>query len=262
MENVQPQPLSLSQAHLNLLTTCPRKFQHVYLEQLNAPQSPQQQARQTLGARFHWLMQQQELGLAVTAFIQADPDLRRWFAAFTQTPPRMLAGERHSEYRQTLIWQDYLLVSVYDLLILGPQQAQILDWKTYSRPQNPQWLRQNWQTRLYPFLLVETSNYAPHQVSMTYWFAESSQQEGQSHSLTFAYSDTLHEQTRQDLTRILNQLTDWLQADRQGEGLPQVETAANHCPDCSFVIRCQRQLDQSPQSLPTAKIATIPEIPL
>lgn len=258
MENFSPQPLQLSQAHLNLLTTCPRKFQHIYLEQLHAPQSPQQQARQTLGARFHWLMQQQELGLAVTGFIQADPDLQRWFASFDQAPPQMLVGERHSEYRQTLVWQDYLLVSVYDLLILGPHQAQILDWKTYPRPQNPEWLQQNWQTRLYPYLLVEASDYAPGQVSMTYWFSESSQNEGQSQSLTFAYSDSLHDQTRQDLTQILNQLTSLLKAYGQCEQLPQIETAAN-CPDCSFVIRCQRQLDPSPQP---AKITSLPEMPL
>jgi hypothetical protein len=255
-----PQLFQLSQAHLNCLTTCPRKFQYLYLDQLNSPQSPEQQVRQERGARFHWLMQQQELGLRITPFLHQDCHLQRWFQAFTQAPPQMQAGERLSEHRQSLRWQNYLLVAVYDLLILGEQQAQILDWKTYPQPQNLRSLQASWQTRLYPFILVEATDYSPSQVTMTYWFAEANPQ-SQDHSLTLPYSEALHRQTRRDLAQILDQLTAWLQAHRQGQGLPQVEISAGHCQGespCNFVIRCRRQ----PSSDPPVNLDAIAEIPL
>lgn len=233
----------LSQSHLNCLTTCPRKFQYIYLEQLNSPQPPEQQVGQERGTRFHWLMQQQELGLKITPFLRQDFHLQRWFQAFSQSPPQMLSGKRLSEYRQSLRWQNYLLVAVYDLLILGEQQAQILDWKTYSRPQNLRSLQTSWQARLYPFILVEASDYRPSQVTMTYWFAEANPQ-SREHSLTLPYSEALHRQTRQDLAQILDQLTAWLGAHRRGQSLPQVAISAGHCQGgspCSFMIRCRRQ---------------------
>lgn len=251
-----PPLLHLSQGQLNLLATCPRKFQHLYLEQLGLPQLPEDQSRQGLGTQFHQLMQQRELGLPIARLIQADPNLERWFGNFEASPPAMLRGDRQSEHRRTLVWQNYLLVAVYDLLIQTPQQAQILDWKTYARPQNPKWLRQNWQTRLYPFLLAETSAYAPDQIQMTYWFAESrGQSEAEPHSLTFAYNQHLHQQTQQDLHQILTHLTQWLAAYAQGHPFPQVAIGAGHCygetTSCSFAMRCDRQRQQpDPPPLP------------
>ncbi|NJR67202.1 MAG: PD-(D/E)XK nuclease family protein, partial [Leptolyngbyaceae cyanobacterium CRU_2_3] len=59
--------LHLSQGLLNLFTTCPRKFQHIYLDQLNVPIAAAQQERLTWGNRFHLRMQQHELGLRFNA---------------------------------------------------------------------------------------------------------------------------------------------------------------------------------------------------
>lgn len=250
-ESWQQQTLvQISQAHLNLLSVCPRKFQHVYLDQLGLPSTPDQEEQLALGNRFHLLMQQRELGLPIEALVQADTKLQRWFDTFSQTPPQMLPGERQSEHRRTLCWQNYLLIGVYDLLILGEQQAQILDWKTYPRPQNQQWLKQNWQTRLYPYILAETSHYLPEQIYMTYWFAESRGKENAGPcSLTFPYNTALHEQTRQDLNQALRDLTGWLELFNQGGSLPQVAIEAGHCyrndnaaSSCRFAIRCRRSI--------------------
>lgn len=256
---------SLSQGHLQLLSSCPRKFQHVYLEQLGlSPQHPEQQSRQELGTRFHQLMQQRELGLPIDNFWQTDPQLNRWFTAFMCAPPPLLEGLRQSEHRRTLLFENYLLVAVYDLLVEADQRAQILDWKTYSRPQNPAWLRQNWQSRLYPFILVESSDYQPEQVSLTYWFAEAP--ENAEHSLTLPYGPAWHEQTRQELTLLLSQLNQWLERYRAGADFPQIDRAAGQCvgptSQCSFAIRCDR-MDASTRdvTLPPG-VADVPEIPL
>ncbi|HLO52211.1 MAG TPA: PD-(D/E)XK nuclease family protein [Kamptonema sp.] len=252
----------LSQGQLNLLTTCPRKFQHTYLEQLATPYSPEQQEKLAWGSRFHLLMQQKELGLPIESIVQGDIEMQRCLTAFLDAAPELFTSSekndaygkqsldtfRQAEHTRTLNLQNYLITVIYDLLIAEPKQAQIFDWKTYPRPQNHKLLAQNWQTRLYLYVLAETSNYLPEQISMTYWFVQL-EGETQPQSLKFAYSDTKHEQTRQDLTHLLNKLTDWLQRyNERGEQFPQVEISAQDCYYCQFITRCDRahQIEENP----------------
>lgn len=245
--------LSLSQGQLNTLTTCPRKFQHLYLDQLSSPASFEQQERLAWGSQFHLLMQQRELGLAidppVELFNPIEQQLQHCVNTFVQAAPHLFATSAHtvrqSEHRLTLEFEGYLLTVVYDLLILDEQQAQILDWKTYPRPQTGHWLAQNWQTRLYPFVLAETADYTPEQISMTYWFvqaiASASSPTSEPEQLTFAYSTAQHQQTRQELSQLLHQLTDWLQHYETGAALPQISLNSRDCQTCTFAPRCQRQ---------------------
>lgn len=272
--------LRLSQGQLNLLSLCPRRFQHTYLDQLSIPTTPEQQERMTWGNRFHLLMQQRELGLLTDSFAaapftrsqpadesterqpdQPDQQLRQCVAAFLQAAPEIFqpsqAGFRYSELRRTFEFQGYLFTVVYDLLLLTPQQSQILDWKTYPRPQNSRHLSKNWQTWLYPFVLAETSNYSPEQISMTYWFIQGSRdQSPEPQSLKFAYSATQHRQIQQDLSYLLSQLTGWLQGYEAGEPFPQIQESAGRCDSCPFVRRCQR----GQASLLNPQVLTLAEI--
>lgn len=269
----QPSLLRISQSQLNLLETCPRKFQQVYLEQLAAPTSPEQQERQMWGTRFHRLLQQWQLGLPVEPLVLADSQLHQWFTDFVNAAPQILTldaagGEirQQSEHARTLEFHGYLLTVVYDLLLSDDRQAQILDWKTYPRPQTPRWLMQNWQTRLYPFVLAETSAYQPEQISMTYWFFQTSglEAESQPQSFRLTYDRTQHEQTRQDLSQLLTQLTHWLTRYQAGEPFPQVAQESTQCDSCSFASRCDRQAQAEEKlvDLPVLAIAEIQEIPL
>ncbi len=241
-------PIHLSQGHLNLLSTCPRRFQHTYLEQLATPVDPDQQERLLWGARFHWLVQQWQFGLPVEPLAKEDARLERWFSDFVKAAPEILkldfAADKplaQSEHTRTLEWQGYLLTVVYDLLLTDRQQAKILDWKTYPRPQRPDWLLQNWQSRLYPFVLVETSGYEPEQISMTYWFFQSDgNQAPVPQNYTFAYDRTQHKQIRQDLTQLLQQLTTWLEQYQAGKPFPQLALGARECDRCNFATRCDR----------------------
>lgn len=261
--------LRLSQGQLNLLSTCPRKFQHTYLEQLASLSTPEQQERQMWGTRFHLLMQQWQLGLPVAPLIQEDPQLQRWFTAFVSAAPKILTLEggeavQQSEHARTLEFQGYLLSVVYDLLLTNDRQAQILDWKTYPRPQNPRHLLQNWQTRLYLFVLAETSAYLPAQLSMVYWFFQSRGTQAETsepQSFRIAYDATQHEQTRHDLTQLLMQLTGWLEQYPQGTPFPQVGIETTGCERCGFVLRCDRRSQLSlPAPLPS--LTEIEEVPL
>lgn len=264
--------MRLSQGQLNLLETCPRKFQHTYLEQLASPTTPDQQERLILGSRFHLLMQQREMGLPIEPFIQEDNQLRQWFAAFVGAAPKILSLNeaspvlRQSEHQRTLEFEGHLITVVYDLLILTEQQAQILDWKTYPKPQKSRRLAENWQTRLYPFVMAETSHYQPEQISITYWFFQSREADRtEPQSLRFAYDSAQHRKIRQDLTRLLQQLTGWLDRyQATGESFPQIPYTPT-CDDCAFALRCQRSLDQTGGAIDATKfpdLADIEEIPL
>lgn len=262
----------LSQTQLNVLTTCPRKFQHNYLEQLATPSSPEQQEKLAWGSRFHLLMQQRELGLPIESIIKEDPEIARCLTAFINTTPELFTPSenqifRQAEHTRLLTFQNYLLTVIYDLLIEEPHQAQIFDWKTYPRPQNPKKLAENWQTRLYRYVLVETSNYLPEQVSLTYWFIQFSQEETPQ-NLKFTYTKTQHQKTEKDLTQLLNQLTTWLKRYQEnGEFLPKINIQNGHCHSCQFFTRCHQTEADSLPSLTTASpadwlpnLATIEEI--
>ncbi len=243
--------MRISQGQLNLLERCPRQFQHTYLDQLSSPSSLEQQERQTWGSRFHLLMQQRELGLPIESLVQEDVQLQRWMTAFAGAAPEILTPDpnsqtfRESEHCRTLQVQDYLLTVVYDLLIADERLAQILDWKTYPKPQNRRSLEQNWQTLLYFYVLAETSDYLPEQISMTYWFVQSP---AQPQSFKFAYNTAQHRQIGQKLHRLLSQLSDWLQRYQVGEPFPQVWESSDaygkdsvlRCDSCQFFVRCER----------------------
>ncbi len=270
--------ISLSQGHLNLLAQCPRKFQHVYLEQLASPLSPKQQTSQQWGTQFHQLMQQRELGLPIDPFLREDPTLQQCLAGFLQAAPDLLnlASERtdgqlrQSEHQRVLKMGNVLLVVIYDLLITDRVMAQILDWKTYSRPRNQSWLQDNWQTRLYPFVLTETSQYEPNRISMTYWFVQPPATADASapapQSLRFDYNGNLHEKTRQALIDLLDRLSDWLERyQKNDEPFPQVAENQGHCLDCPFALRCHRSpidRDATDAENPVSDLESIAEIAL
>jgi hypothetical protein len=233
--------MRLSQGQLNTLERCPRLFQHTCLEQLQSPADPGYEEKQVLGSRFHLLMQQREMGLPIDSFLQADVNLQSWMDKFAAAAPEILQsanGEfRESEHFRTLNFSDYLLTVVYDLLIADDVQAQILDWKTSAKSPNKRKLEKNWQTRLYLYVLAETSQYVPENISMTYWFVQSS---GKPQSIKFSYSTAQHEQTRKKLTKLLSQLTQWLGDFYQGKPFPQVSLGNKACDGCQFAKRCGR----------------------
>jgi len=255
----------ISQGQLNLLETCPRKFQHVYFDQLGTPVSPEQQERLTWGSRFHLVMQQRELGLPVESLVEEDAQLQHWVTALVDAASDVLTPNpqtfRDSEHCRTLNFQGYLLTVIYDLLIEDENSAQILDWKTYPQPKDRRRLAKDWQTRLYLFVLAETSDYLAAQMSMTYWFVKS---QPRPQNLRFTYSEAQHEKTKQDLSKLLTQLTEWLQRYQEdGIPFPQVVPSSAQCGDCTFRVRCQRTSESSMSSkelLPS--LADIQEVSL
>ena len=236
MTNPSSPLIRLSQGHLNLLEICPPKFQQVYLDCLASLPHPEQQESLNWGSRFHLLMQQKELGLPIESLLEEDEELGRAVDALTQAAPHILLRDnktwREAEHWRTLGMGNFLLTVIYDLLIAEPHKATILDWKTYRQPQKKSKLEKNWQTRLYLYVLAETSEYLPEQISLTYWFVKSANPQ----SLTFTYSKAQHQQTQQDLSNLLDDLEQWLEAYQQYHNpFPHRSNCETKCPFAQYL---------------------------
>lgn len=298
--------LPLSQGHLKLLDTCGRKYQHVFFDALSGPATYDQQLTTQWGSQFHLLMQQRALDLPVevlaganadmaasmNALAQAAPEVFEYLSAATTdtpdarnadmdvltaeaSPERQLTGAfSQSEHRRTLAFNDYLLTVVYDLVVCTSQQGQIFDWKTHQRRPLESWLQDDWQTRLYLYVLCETTDLRPDQLSMTYWFvrlvtaseaavnnsAESddsagghadgdAQADNQLSFSRFSYSAAQHQRTQKDLQRLTNDLSEMR---TRGE-FPKVAIEKGLCDCCLFNVRCDRLSNPSvPPLAPTA----------
>ncbi|MEE3717455.1 PD-(D/E)XK nuclease family protein [Tumidithrix elongata RA019] len=255
---------SVSQGHLNVWITCQRKFQHLFIDGLNLSATEQQDKR-LLGERFHLLMQQRELGLDVTELAESDPKLQKWLLTFLTEPPTTIAGDRLCEHRRTLELniQDraqarcYVITAIYDLLILGDRKAQILDWKTHARPLSFATLQANWQTRLYLYILANTSDYLPEQLSMTYWFANTAE------SVAIAYDSQQHQQTHQELLRILSEMSKVMPDVTPAIVKPhfeQLPLGSDECMRCEFAYRCQRRETMGSEELLANSLEAYPEV--
>lgn len=265
--------VTLTQGHLKLLELCPRRLQYTHLDQLAAPEDPDMLERQRWGTRFHLAMQQREMGLPLDPLLAQNPELATaihaleeqspdWFGpARPSTEPDLL---RQSEHRRSLAWESYELTVVYDLLRLTPHSGQIIDWKTYRQRPQRNTLAKDWQTRLYLYVLAETTDLAPAQLSMTYWFvpppsAGKPKAADRPGAITLAYSQNKHRTTARDLRRLTHYL-DELLADKD---FPKVDAALGHCAPCPFALRCQRaEAVVDPLLSPIPTIDTIDEIPL
>ena len=259
--------IRLSQGQLNLLATCPPKFQQIYLEQLRSPINPEQQDKQAWGSQFHLLMQQRELGLPIDSLLKENEELQHSLNALVNAAPEILLPDaqtwRDAEHCRTLQFHSYLLTVIYDLLITNSSTAQILDWKTYLQPENKAKLAKNWQTRLYLYVLAETSPYLPEQISMTYWFVKLP---NKPQKLTFTYSNSQHEQTHQDLTHLLTKLDNWRENYfNEGIPFPHLPNCQKSCPYYKSLIAPQTKSTSLSQEITKdwkKAIADIEEISL
>jgi hypothetical protein len=235
--------MRLSQAHLNVLTQCPRQFQHIYLDRLVPLQAASQADRLTQGSQFHQILQQEALGLPIAALLASHPPIKKLFDAFQQQRSGLMTlpiGKllwQQSEQPQSLVIGEHVLTAIYDWVMVGDQAARIFDWKTYAKPRDTRSIQDNWQTKLYLYILSATSNLDPAQIDMIYCFF------GPSTIWTHqvAHSATQHQAIHQELALLLDRLSTDLAAYAQaGSDFPQVEREKGFCEDCAFARRCNR----------------------
>ena len=264
--------MRLSQGQLTLLEYCPRRFQHSILESLSVPSSPTLLAAQQWGDRFHLLMQQREMGLPIDPVLAHDDELQTCVSRLQAAAPDLFDSTdeswRQSEHERSFVLNGYWFTVVYDLLrqwnaTASPgDRAEIIDWKTYLKPRTAKFLRREWQTRLYLYSLVETTDYRPEQVSMTYWFVRVTDPEAPQptpQKVCLPYSDQAHQATHQQLAQLTQQLTTLLEV---GMPFPQLPVDSKKCADCPFAVRCQRGMARTAEVLALPAWEAISEIPL
>lgn len=221
----------LSQAHLQRYVKCPPDFQQVYLKQLANPTDPDQLEKQEWGTRFHLAMQQLQLGFALDKIV-ADQELKTAVQSLLVKIPDFFKPQpeelSEAEYRRTLAVNNFLLTIICDWVVFKKDTLEIYDWKTYRKPQKSDYLKHHWQTKLYLYLLAETTTYQPKQISMTYWFVKSGEEP---QSSTFKYTQVWHEKIQQELTEILTRLEQDLAAYFE-RNLPLHHHDRDSCPIC------------------------------
>lgn len=184
-----PPDLRLTQSSLQDYTDCKRRFQLRYLDRLAWPALESEPALiheryMHLGAQFHQLVQQHQLGLPVERLTRlvTDLDLTRWWENYLAHAPANLPAKRLTETVLTASLTGSRILAKYDLLAVAPGRAVIVDWKTSQpgakRPRRDTLLNRL-QTRVYRYLLVAAgahlnggTPFQPEQVEMIYWFAE------------------------------------------------------------------------------------------
>lgn len=251
-------------------------------------------------------MQQQALDLPVEVLSAADTDMTASLSALRTAAPEVFAYLpksnidiadvtpsaptpvfsasvfSQSEHRRTFVFGDYLLNAIYDLVVISTEPAsrsgQIFDWKTHQKPPSKERLATDWQKRLYPYILCETSDLSPEEISITYWFVRPDRQtspvesqkietSSQPSFYKFSYDLAQHDQTRKDLRELTERLTTM----REQAYFPKVAVEKGLCDRCPFNLRCDRPSAnttraQNPQHLLKAArqltADSVPEIPL
>ncbi|MEM6502321.1 MAG: PD-(D/E)XK nuclease family protein [Cyanobacteria bacterium P01_C01_bin.89] len=238
---------SLNQSQLNMLSRCPRQFQDQFLEQRSLPASPQFHEAMEWGQRFHRLMERHILGLPIEPWLAGDRELGVCFNALQRSLAKTfpsfetLTGTKLCEHRRSLHMGDYLLTAIYDVLILEEERGLIIDWKTAAFPRSRTDLENDWQTKLYLYLLAETSVQPVESLTMVYWFVRSKESSKIIPSMVqFNYTESWHHKIQKELVNVLEHLTQWREAflennvpfpqDVQNSGYGDIHASARNKP--------------------------------
>ena len=238
-----------SQANLSLFEACPRRFYLRYLRKLHWPSdlSAAEEEREIAlarGQRFHYLVQQDALGLAAEPEVEAsaDPMLAGWWSNFKHIKLEVSAGELFTELELCVPFGAFRIVAKFDRLVATTEaEFVIYDWKTGFHEPKLQQYKTSWQTAVYPYVLVEGGEVinrgqaiAPDRVSITYWHAQYPQV-----AHRFSHDQQHHAATQVRLAGAIEEITN-----RVGEEAFELTSEISRCSGCEFRSYCGRQAEK------------------
>ena len=238
----------LFSAHsLQAYVDCPRQFELNYLQELKWPaveKEPLLESERHMadGRRFHEMVHRDTLGLTVaTPTEQGAEDIARWWENYVTQRPARGPGQRFAEQKLVGKIKGRTLVATCDLVVVDRNaeghrcKARIYDWKTWRRRHSQEWLRSRLQTRVYPYLLVQSGaaldvDLEPDEVEMVYWYADFPKDEGE----IFAYSEMQYAEDESYLSGLIEEIAG-LQS-----GAFELTTNERKCTYCVYRSFCGR----------------------
>ena len=184
-----PVGFQFSQGNLQDFVDCKRRFFLKYIHSLPWPAMEIEPALEnerllTQGLLFHKIVHQHLLGFPTERLSQMihDQDLERWWRNYLERCDSLFQTSNEKFVEQTLMIQleKYRLISIYDLILhTTDDRFIIIDWKTSLKHPKRTWLANRLQTRIYPYLLVQSGmnliskrQILPGQIEMLYWFTD------------------------------------------------------------------------------------------
>lgn len=249
MTDKVPAGFIFSQANLSLFEDCPRRFFLRYLRKMPWPSdlSAAEEERENAlarGQRFHYLVQQDVLGLAAESEVEAseDPVLARWWSNFKLFKHEAPANELFTELELCVPFGEFMVVAKFDRLVVTVNDEFVIyDWKTGFREPKLQQFKTSWQTAIYPYVLVEGGEVingeqaiAPDRVSITYWYAQYPQTVHR-----FPHDEEQHAATQVRLARAIEEILG-----RTGEEEFELTSEISRCSGCEFRSYCGRQAEK------------------
>lgn len=247
-----PADFQFSQASLQDYVDCPRRFQLRYVRCLRWPAIETEPAVQNerylrQGTALHRLIRQHLIGIPVKtlSMMATNPELRRWWRNYLERGPAELPAQRYPEVMLSASVRGYRLVARYDLIATDAGgNAVIVDWKTNRRRPSRAWLSERLQTRVYPYVLVQTGSVLgngrvirPDHVTMIYWFANFP-----AAPEYFAYDSSQYQADERDLVEIVEEVEDKVQQCADGDLLPPTEDQGL-CRFCRYRSLCRRGVE-------------------
>ncbi len=234
------QGLIFSAHSLQTYVDCHRRFELSYLEGLVWPaveREPVLESEKFLenGRIFHEMVHQDILGIPVANV--SNTKIAAWWERFKASRPADIDGDKYPE--KTLVGQvgSNILVATYDLIVIQSNgKAIIFDWKTWQHPGRMKEVEKRLQSRIYPYLLVQSASslvpglrLQPEDIEMRYWFTEQPDQPKILH-----YNELQYLEDQAYLEGLVNEL---LQRESGDFALTSDEKKCKYCPYRSFCDR-------------------------
>jgi CRISPR/Cas system-associated exonuclease Cas4 (RecB family) len=251
-----PSNFQFSQGSLQDYVDCPRRFQLKYIEQLAWPAVEAEPALENenylqQGAAFHRLVQQHLIGVSaekLTPIAERDANLARWWENFLPSIKNLEGFENlpglghHPEFSLSAPIGEFRIVGKFDLLVNTDDKFIIYDWKTSRKQPKREWIAANLQTRVYPYLLVESGAYlnngesiASSQIEMVYWFADYP-----AAPIKFPYNDQQYNEDRDYIISLIDEIK------KLDESPAPMTENQKRCRFCVYRSLCNRGVEAGP----------------
>lgn len=180
-----PANFTFNQNNLQDFSDCPRRFELRHLLHIAYPAAESEMLREKtrhmqMGQRFHQMIHQSILGVPQEQIsVQVDEaDLAGWWQSYLTHSPKILSANRRAEFVLAMPFEGSRLLAKLDLLAYEPGgRFLIVDWKTNRKKTRRSQIQSRWQTKVYPFLVMEAGkqlnggeDVQAEQVEMIYWF--------------------------------------------------------------------------------------------